>query len=47
MCKITFSHIIEENALRKGLFQLQDDGESFFTREKELSTDSSEDDYQI
>lgn len=25
MCKITFSHIIEENSLRKGLFQLIDD----------------------
>lgn len=47
MCKITFSHIIQENALRRGLFQLQDDGESFFTRDNDLSTESPEGESQV
>lgn len=40
MCKITFSHIIKENALRKGLFQLIAEEEKYLNQES--STEHSE-----
>lgn len=42
MCKITFSHIIEENSLRKGLFQLIDNDEDLLHYNQDSTTDHSE-----
>ncbi len=45
MCKITFSHIIEENSLRKGIFQLDGDLETNINLVQEPSTDNSEENF--
>ena len=41
MCKITFSHIIQESSLRKGLFQLIDQNGPFEKYQKDNLSDGS------